>query len=158
MCLNPSPTCHFMTPKSLPNERCSNCPGLTEIRELLKTIFVENQITAVHINIQIGTDCFTVASQVLPSDDFVDSLCTVPDILKPHAYIVDRQGKYFKSLKDNIVEGDLIVQCNSDENHSLVEQNAPLPLEQRPGKYMDIGLLLSIITRYKIRKYCNNIG
>ncbi|KAF2902936.1 hypothetical protein ILUMI_03248 [Ignelater luminosus] len=124
MCPNPTPICHLMTQKSPSNERCSNCPGLTEIREHLKTIFDENQITSVQFSTWIGTDRFTVSTQVLPSDDFVDSLCTALDILKPHAYIADQQAKYFKSLKNNIVEGDVIVQCDFAENYSFVVQDA----------------------------------
>ncbi|KAF2901339.1 hypothetical protein ILUMI_04845 [Ignelater luminosus] len=124
MCPNPTPICHLMTQKAPSNERCSNCPGLTEIREHLKTIFDENQITSVQFSTWIGTDRFTVSTQVLPSDDFVDSLCTALDILKPHAYIADQQAKYFKSLKDNIVEGDVIVQCDFAENYSFVVQDA----------------------------------
>ncbi|KAF2900919.1 hypothetical protein ILUMI_05268 [Ignelater luminosus] len=104
MCPNPTPICYLMTQKLPSNERCSNCAGLTEIREHLKTIFDENQIKSVQFSTWIGTDRFTVTTQVLPSDDFVDSLCTLLDILKPHAYIADQQTKYFKSLKDNIVE------------------------------------------------------
>ncbi|KAF2879040.1 hypothetical protein ILUMI_27134 [Ignelater luminosus] len=124
MCPNPTPICHLMTQKSPSNERCSNCPGLTEIREHLKTIFDENQITSVQFSTWIGTDRFTVSTQVLPSDDFVDSLCTALDILKPHAYIADQQAKYFNSLKDNIVKGDVIVQCDFAENYSFVVQDA----------------------------------
>lgn len=47
MCPNPSPTCHLMTQKSPPNERCTSCPGLDAIREHLQDTFDENQITSV---------------------------------------------------------------------------------------------------------------
>lgn len=124
MCPNPSPTCHLMTQKSPSNKRCSNCLGLTEFREHLKTVFDENQVTSVQFPTWIGTDRFTITTQVLPPDEFVDNLCTALDILKPHSYIADEQAKYFKSLKENIVEGTVIVQCDFAENYSFLVQDA----------------------------------
>lgn len=53
----------------------------------------------------------------------MDSLCTALDILKPHAYIADQQAKYFKSLKDKITEGDVIVQYDFAADYSFVVQD-----------------------------------
>lgn len=85
-----------MPQKSPSHERCSKYPGLSEILEHLTTICDENKITNVQFNTWIGTDGFTVTTQVLPSVDFVDSLCAALVILRLHAYIADQQAQYFK--------------------------------------------------------------
>ncbi|CAH0551067.1 unnamed protein product [Brassicogethes aeneus] len=119
MCLNPTPTCHLMTTKTPSNECCKSCPGLSAIRENLN-----NQVTDVQFEKWVGTDRFTISTQLLSSDDFVDSLCDALDTLKPHAYIAEEQALYFKTLKETIVEGEILVQCNFAENYSFVVQDA----------------------------------
>lgn len=114
----------FNERKSTPNERCDFCPGLEVIRENLKCIFDDNQVTSVQFETWVGTDRFTIATQVLPSDDFVDSLCKALDILRPHAYIAEQQASYFKTLKESIKEEEIIVQCDFAENYSFVVQDA----------------------------------
>lgn len=91
-----------MTEKSPINERCDSCPGLDAIRENLKCIFDDNQVTSVEFETWVGTDRFTIATQVLPSDDFVDNLCRALDILKPHAYIAEQQAYFLKTLKESL--------------------------------------------------------
>ncbi|CAG9788176.1 unnamed protein product [Diatraea saccharalis] len=124
MCPDPTPTCHLMTGKSSLNEQCHNCPGLDEIREHLTRIFDENQVTNVQFDTWVGTDSFTITTRVLPSDEYVDSLCSALDILKPHAYIADQQTRYFQLLKESILEGENIIQCDFAENYSFVVQDA----------------------------------
>lgn len=124
MCPDPTPTCHLMTRKSSLNEQCHSCPGLVGIQEHLRNIFDANQVTSVQFNTWVGNDRFTIATQVLPSDEFVDSLCSGLDTLKPHAYISDQQTRYFKLLKESILEGDIIIQCDFAENYSFVVQDA----------------------------------
>lgn len=124
MCPNSTPNCHLMTQKSPKNERCSKCPGVDKIREHLKKTFDDHQITSVQFNTWIGTDHFSIATQVLPSDEFVDSLCSALERLKPHAYIADQQAQYFKSLKETIEEGQIITQCDFAENYSFIVQDA----------------------------------
>lgn len=124
MCPNPKPICHLTTSKSTTNERCASCPGPNQIREHLKTVFDDNQITSVQFEQWIGTDRYTITTQILPSDDFVDNLCQSLDVLKPHAYIAEQQSSYFKTLKDTLAEGEILVQCDFAENYSFVIQDA----------------------------------
>ena len=65
MCPNPTPTCHLMTAKSPPNECCKSCPGLSAIRDYLKNIFDNNQVTDVQFEKWVGTDRFTISTQIL---------------------------------------------------------------------------------------------
>lgn len=124
MCPNPTQKCHLMTAKTLPNECCESCPGLSAIRDHLKIEFDKNEVTDVQFEKWLGTDRFTISTQILSSDDFVDSLCDALDTLKPHAYIAETQALYFKNLKDNIIEGEILVQCDFAENYNFVVQDA----------------------------------
>lgn len=116
-----------MTAKTPPNESCKSCPGLSAIRDHLKTMFDINQVTDVQFEkwlFQLGTDRFTISTQILSADDFVHSLCDALNTLKPHAYIAEAQAIYFKNLKKSISEGEIIVQCDFAENYSFVVQDA----------------------------------
>lgn len=124
ICPNPTPTCHLMAAKTQPNECCKSCPGLSGIRDHLKFIFDDNQVTEVRFEKWLGTERFTISTHILSSDDFVDSLCDALDTLKPHAYIAEEQALYFKTLKENIDEGEIVVQCDFAENYSFVVQDA----------------------------------
>lgn len=126
MCANPTPECHLMTTKTVksPNESCSSCPGLSGIRDHLKTVFDDNDVTNIQFKKWEGTDRFTIATHVSSADDFVDCLCIALDLLKPHAYIAEQQALYFKSLKETISEGEILVQCDFAENYSFVIQDA----------------------------------
>lgn len=50
---------------------------------ILKAVFDDNTLAQVQFEKWIGTDRFTI--QLLPPDDFVDSLCDALDTFKPHA-------------------------------------------------------------------------
>lgn len=125
MCANPTPNCYLMSTKTAKssNESCSSCPGLNGIRDHLKMIFDENQVTNIQFEKWEGTDRFTIVTQVLSADDFVDCLCKALDILKPHAYIAEQQALYFRTLKETISEGDILVQCDFAENYNFVVQD-----------------------------------
>lgn len=124
MCHNPTQTCHLMTRKSPPNECCKSCPGLNVIRGHLKMIFDDNQVTEVLFENWLTAERCTISTHVLPSDDFVDTLCDALESLKPHAFISDEQARYFKTLKESITEGEIVVQCDFAENYSFVVQDA----------------------------------
>lgn len=124
MCPNPTLTCHLMTTKTPPNERCNSCPGLSAIREHLKIQFDNNQVTEVQFEKWDGTDRYTISTRLLSSDSFVDELCDALDLLKPHAYIAEQQAVYFKTLKETIDEGQILVQCDFAENYSFIVQDA----------------------------------
>lgn len=95
MCANPMPKCHLMSTKTAKsaNESCSSCPSFSGIRDHLKMVFDENQVTNIQFEKWEGTDRFTIATQVLSTDDFVDCLL-------PHAYIAEQQALYFRTLKE----------------------------------------------------------
>lgn len=124
MCSNPTQKCHLMTTKSPPNECCQSCPGLNALREHLNVVLDNNQVTEVRFEKWLGTDRFTISTQILSSDDFVDNLCDALETLKPHAYIAEEQAFYFKRLKETIDKGEIIVQCDFAENYSFVVQDS----------------------------------
>lgn len=72
----------------------------------------------------ISTDRFTISTQLLSFDNFVDVLCDTLDLLKPHAYIAEEQALYFKTLKEPIDESQILVQCDFAENYNFVVEDA----------------------------------
>ncbi|KAK4881411.1 hypothetical protein RN001_004730 [Aquatica leii] len=94
-------TGHLTTSKRPPMKCCKSCPGLNVIRDHLKIIFEDNQITNVQFEKWFGTYRFTISTQLLPFDDFIDSLCHASNKLK---------------------QDKIIVQCNFAEHYNLVVQ------------------------------------
>lgn len=107
MCDSPTTRYALMSTKTIksPNDSCSSCPGLSEMRDHLKMIFNENQVTYIQYEKCKGPDRFTIITQVLRADDFVDCPCNYVNILEPHAYIAAQQSLYLKTLKETIAEG-----------------------------------------------------
>lgn len=61
--------------KTPSNERCWSCPGLSARFQHLKSVFIINWVTEVQFEKWLGTVHFTLWTQLLSSDYFVDSLC-----------------------------------------------------------------------------------
>lgn len=91
--------------------------------------------TREQFNTWISIDQFTVANDVLPSYDFVDS--TGLDSLHPYAYIADQPTKHFKSLKDNIVVDNVLfnmILLRTTALQDMMRPSLSTGTTTRPGK------------------------
>lgn len=116
MCEKPEPTCHL--------GECTECPGNHKIKEFLQTVFDNNSVDEVVFRVWQSTDRCTLSKEVMDSEAFIDCFAEKLDILRTHHYIASQQSAFLKMTKDNLEDGEFIVQCDFAENYAFVAQDA----------------------------------
>lgn len=71
-----------------------------------------------------SADRSTLQTIKLPIADFIDTLCDRLKILKPHNFIAWEQSKFSVQRKNNLVEGEILVQFDFSENYAYVVQDS----------------------------------
>ena len=116
ICKEPSENCYFRT--------CGTCPKTSEIKEQLEKIFEENEIEEISYKAWVSTDRCKLMNVVSDTAEFIDSLVESLESLVEHNYVAKTQSKYFRQLKDNLKEGELLVTWDFSENYPVVIQEA----------------------------------
>lgn len=116
-CKEPSTACYF-------NNACKDCPSVDEIKDHLKDRFEYENIESIQYQSWGGTDRATMKTETLSVEDFVDELCKQLLKLKTHDYVAKRQAAYLSWRKANLIEGEILVQCDFAENYAFVAQDA----------------------------------
>lgn len=116
MCSDPTPTCYL--------DECKNCPKVNGLSSKLKKLLRNAIIESLEFKTWKFVDRTTSQMQKLPVSEFVDLLCERLKALKPHHSIATEQTAYVKGRKENLVEGEILVQCDFSDNYSFVAQDA----------------------------------
>lgn len=116
MCKNPSIACHF-------NE-CSECPSEQVLFDIVEELLSKSLVTAVLFSTWQTTDRATLNTQKLPVEEFLTHLTLKLKQLKPHDFIAKEQAKFMSLKKDNLVEGEVLIQLDFAENYAFVVQDA----------------------------------
>lgn len=149
VCKEPTLECYFRT--------CKKCPKSNEIKNQFVKMFEENEIEEVSYKLWATTDRCKLMNVTDKVEEFTDSLVESLGKLVPHDYISKTQAKYFRELKDNLKEGEIIVTLDFSENYSVVIQDA---VQGFYWNNVQISILTSVIY-YKengILKHLSYIG
>lgn len=57
------------------------------------------------------------------TDDFVDEFLETLVKLKSHSFITNQQKEYYSKIKEDLIEGHVVVNCDFAENYSFVVQD-----------------------------------
>lgn len=87
-------------------------------------VFDENYISEVQFQVWQQTDRSMLKTEVANGDDFIQELCDRMVNLKSHDYYAKQQSAFMKQAKNELSEGEFIVQCDFAENYAFVVQNA----------------------------------
>ena len=116
MCTNPTPACHL--------DECVHCPGVKPLSRELKRLLSDSVVETVEFRVWQSTDRCTLATEKLPTDDFVDLLVDRLKTLKTHHFIAREQSAFVKDRKENLGDGEVLVHCDFSENYAFVAQDA----------------------------------
>lgn len=99
ICENPTSECYL--------KRCSNCPGLDVVKEILQCGFAENEeLTYKQWTTTARCDFSTITHSFT---DFLESFCKNLEALIPHDYIKKQQSDFFKHMKDSLQKSEFFV-------------------------------------------------
>lgn len=116
MCKNPSVACHF-------NE-CSECLSEQVLFDIVEKLLSKILIIDVLFSTWQITDRATLNTQKIPVEEFLTQLTSKLKQLKPHNFIAKEQAKFMNMKKDNLVEGEVLIQLDFAENYAFVVQDA----------------------------------
>lgn len=116
MCKNPSVACHF-------NE-CSECPSEQVLSDIVEELLSKTLVIDVLFSTWQTTDRATLNTQKVTVEEFLTQLTSKLKQLKPHNFIEQEQAKFMSMKKDNLVEGEVLIQLDFAENYAFVVQDA----------------------------------
>jgi len=103
---------------------CEDCPGPEALQSFLNDVLEEHCIERVTYQVWQQTDRSTLHTEVAEADDFVEQLCSHLMLLKPHSYVAKKQSSFYNHLKENLLNGEILITCDFAENYAFVAQNA----------------------------------
>lgn len=115
MCENPAKSCYFNT--------CKKCKGIQVLKNELREIFNENDIDEIQYQQWRNTDRSTMVTEIISTDEFIDSLCDKILKLKTHHFVSKQQSAYVNWKKNNLLD-EVLVQCDFSENYAFIVQEA----------------------------------
>ena len=116
ICNPPQPACYFSA--------CCSCPGISGLKERLKSLMDDNLIDSVVYKQWVSVDRSTLETFSKSAYDFVDALCEKLEILLPHSFIARQQSSFQKELRSDLHPGEFLVIADFSENYSFVLQDA----------------------------------
>lgn len=112
MCENPVKSCHFNT--------CKECKGTQVLKNELREIFDENDTDEIQYQQWRNTDRSTLVTEIISTDEFIDSLCDKVLKLKTHHFVFKQQSAYFNWKKNNLLDEEVLLQCDFSENYAFI--------------------------------------
>jgi len=107
--------------------RCSNCPGIDQLRTFLEGLFdsADNDSDDIVAYKQWTHDGQSKLQSVTETvSDFINTLCSRADKVTDHHFTAKAQSTYLRQLKESLVPGTAIVLLDFAENYSFVCQDA----------------------------------
>ena len=104
---------------------CKDCPreeGIKSYLELLDSL--DNHSSEINYSQWVTVDRCTMVHVSESLDEYIDSLSKKISFLTRHHYIAQAQSKYFKELKNSLIESEAIVVGDFSENYSFIVQDA----------------------------------
>lgn len=142
ICENPTENCFFL--------ECQLCPGIDHLKNLLRTILLERK--DIKFSQWVTSPKTTLEKMIMTSDDFINYFSKKLLILLPHAYIAEQQAQFSRTLKENLKEGEFLVDVDFAENYEFTIQDAA------PGFHWnnDAVTIYNIVIYYKKRNVVNH--
>ena len=107
--------------QNFPSHRCTDYPDPSVFSEFLRTKLQEEEIT---YSEWVSEEGKTLMKKVIDQADvFVEKLTLKLQQLCRHHYISDKEGKFFKQLKENLKEEECLILLDFAENYSLMIQD-----------------------------------
>lgn len=95
---------------------CAQCPGESEIRNILGKTFEENLVDKITFRQWISVDRYNLEAIENPSAEFIDLLCEKLQVLVQHDFITKQQMSFMNQLKENLKESEFLVTIDFSEN------------------------------------------
>lgn len=106
------------------SDECKNCPGVGPLKHELTELLRNDMIEKVEFRTWENVDRTTLQTQKLLLVEFIDLLCARLKVSKPHHFIATEQTRYIKERKENLADGEVLVQCDFSENYNFICQDA----------------------------------
>jgi len=103
------------------NNRCENCPDPSVLTEHLRSNIQSDEIIYSIWKVKEGQT--VMEKDVKDADEFIEGLSQSLQELCRHHFVCEKQGKFFKSLKERLTLGECIVLLDWAENHKLLIQD-----------------------------------
>lgn len=116
LCKEPAPKCYL--------NGCKSCPQFDKFSAYVETLMEDHNIEQVIFSTWQSTDRCTLIKECLPSQEFIESLCSRLKKLLPHHFIAKEQSKFISEKKKNLTKHEVLVQLDFSENYAYVAQNA----------------------------------
>ena len=105
--------------------RCQHCDREIGVKSFLECLdSIENADSFISYKEWQSTDRCTLIEKTETHDEFLNSLSKNTSKLTRHHFIAMEQSTYFKNLKEEIQEGELVLVGDFSENYSYVVQDA----------------------------------
>lgn len=116
ICEGPSDNCFL--------DKCKKCPGVKKLKNFLGKILEDAMILEVKYALWTDTDRSSLVSVVSTVDAYIEVLCNKMLKLKSHSYVAKKQSDFIKHKKENLVDGEVLVNFDFAENLSYSVQDA----------------------------------
>ena len=102
----------------------SHCPPSKDLRDyILTTVFATAEKTEVSYTQWVSTDRSEIRTITEPVDIFIDKFCERLLRLRKHSFIAKKQNNTYKNIKENLKEGEILVQGDFSENYKIIVQD-----------------------------------
>lgn len=102
---------------------CSICGTTENLHKVLTEIFQKAEKQDVTYSQWVSTDRSEIVSMTEPTSDFINKLCSKILILRRHSFIAKKQTRSFTHLKENLKNGEVLVQGDFAENYKIIVQD-----------------------------------
>lgn len=116
LCGKPKPNCYLKI--------CKRCPKIQNFSDYLENIMEERNISQVIFSTWKATDRCTLIKECLSTRTFIEALSFALEKLITHHFLAKQQSKFIDDKKNNLSNGEVLVQLDFSENYAYVAQNA----------------------------------
>ncbi|KAK3916791.1 ARL14 effector protein [Frankliniella fusca] len=116
VCESPTANCYL-------ESCCSACPGTEILEAKLRNFFDDNLIDKVEYQQWASTDRCHLETYSKDAHEFLVILLEQLKTLLPHHFIAKSQSKFYRELKGNLKEGEILTVCDFAENYTCVQQD-----------------------------------
>ena len=102
---------------------CDQCGDVEDLKSMLKSVFDTAAIEKVNYKQWNNTDRSTLEDRKEDVDDFTETFCETLKKYQQHSFITKMQSSYYKHIKENLSDGEILVICDFSENYSFVIQD-----------------------------------
>lgn len=103
---------------------CQACKNTDHVREIFEKIFEEIDMDEITYKVWAKVDRCTMLQTSNEPDEFLDTLFIKLEELLLHDFISTKQSNFFGNLKNQLLEGELLVLLDFAENYAFVIQDA----------------------------------